>query len=99
MLKLCAGYHVGVAMLGHLPDSRLLCAVLVVVVVMGVLLCILIDVTEVYTKLLIVLFLLLRMRYFDPLCLILGTHRGRWFAEEFTMSWRWGGENDARHEP
>lgn len=99
MLKLCAGYHVGVTMLGHLPDSWLLCAVLVIVVMMGVLLCILIDITEIYAKLLIVLFLLLRMRYFDPLCLILITHRGRRFAEEFTMSWCWGCENDARHEP
>lgn len=99
VLKFSAGYHVRVAMLGHLPDARLLCLVLVVVIVMGMLLCILIDIAKIDAKLLIVLFLLLWMRYFDPLRLILIAHGWRRLAEEFTVSRCWCSENDACHEP
>lgn len=73
VLELGARNYVGVAVQRFLPHARLLVTVLVVVIVMGVLLCILVDIAEVNAKLLIVALLLLRMRDLDPLRLVLGS--------------------------
>lgn len=99
VLEFGAGDQIGAPVQRLLPHPRLLLAIGVVVIVMGVLLRILIHITEVNGELLILGFLLLGMRHLYPCGLILGTHRVRWLAEELSMAWSWGRENNAGHEP